>query len=81
MAVLRFFGSTPARVVRVAAGGRLIPIGLRRAAPWRALAAVALVPLAAGVLDLCLIGPLVRLPFDGKALRERCDVGKKRVIA
>jgi hypothetical protein len=36
---------------------------------WRALAAVGLVPLAAGALDVCLFNVLIGQPLSGKAVR------------
>lgn len=72
MAVLRFLGSTPGRVVRGAAGLFLIALGLALGGGWIAIAIVGVVPLAAGVFDFCLLAPLFHLPFAGKALRDRC---------
>lgn len=69
MVVLRFIGSTPGRVLRVVAGLMLIAVGVVAGGWWLALAAVGLVPLAAGLFDVCVLGPLFRLPFGGRAFR------------
>ena len=70
MIVLRFVGSTLGRAVRVAAGLVLIVIGIAAGGWWLVLAAFGLLPLAAGLLDVCVLGPLFRLPFNGRAFRE-----------
>jgi hypothetical protein len=65
-------GSQPGRVLRVAAGSALIGWGLRRGdGRGRAAAAAGVVPLAAGVADVCLLGPLVHGPLRGKAFRQQ----------
>ena len=69
MVVLRFIGSTPGRVVRVVAGSGLIVGGVVAGGWWLALAAVGLLPLTAGLFDVCVLGPLFRLPFGGRAFR------------
>ena len=70
MVVLRFIGSTPGRVVRVVAGSMLISVGVVAGDWWLALAAVGALPLAAGLFDVCVMGPLFRLPFGGRAFRK-----------
>lgn len=74
MFILRFLGSTPGRVVRVIAGLVLIGVGTAAGGGWFALAVVGALPLAAGLLDFCVLGPLFRLPFGGPAFRSHCDV-------
>ncbi len=71
MLVLRFIGSSQGRVVRVLVGGLLIAFGVTGEGKRQALAVVGVVPLAAGALDLCMLGPLFRLPLGGKAFRAR----------
>jgi hypothetical protein len=66
----RFIASPAGRLARVAAGATLITTGLMQGEKGRALAAIGLVPLAAGALDLCLLAPLMGLPFQGEALRR-----------
>ncbi len=69
MVVLRFIGSTPGRVVRVVAGVGLIGVGAVAGGWWLALAVLGLLPLSAGLFDVCVLGPLFRLPFGGRAFR------------
>ena len=69
MIVLRFIGSTPGRAVRVVAGLGLIVVGVAAGGGWLVLTAVGLLPLAAGLFDVCVLGPLFRLPFGGRAFR------------
>ncbi len=70
MAFLEFIGSQTGRVVRVVAGLALIVTGVVLRGPWRALSIFGLLPLAAGVFDFCVFGPLFRLPFLGPRFRE-----------
>ncbi|MBT2381726.1 hypothetical protein J7E90_31665 [Streptomyces sp. ISL-111] len=49
----------------------MIAIGATAGGAWWILAAAGLLPLAAGVFDFCLIGPLMKLPLNGTALRRR----------
>jgi hypothetical protein len=65
-------GSQPGRVLRIVVGAGAITWGLRRGdGRGRAIAAAGAVPLAAGVGDVCLLGPLVHGPLRGKAFREQ----------
>jgi hypothetical protein len=65
-------GSQPGRVLRVVAGSAAIGWGLRRGdGRGKAVAAAGAVPLAAGLGDVCLLGPLVHGPLRGKAFREQ----------
>ena len=65
-------GSQPGRVLRVVAGSAAITWGLRRGdGRGKAVAAAGAVPLAAGLGDVCLLGPLVHGPLRGKAFREQ----------
>lgn len=69
-AFAQFISSGAGRALRIAAGLALITAGLRkRDGAGRALALVGLAPLAAGTLDLCLLGPLFGGPLDGAAIR------------
>jgi len=70
MAILDFLGSQPGRIVRIVAGLALIAAGVLAGGWWLALAAVGLLPLAAGVFDFCVLGPLFRLPFVGPRFRQ-----------
>ena len=71
----RFIASSTGRVVRVAAGAILIAAGLglvQGTGGW-ILAAVGLVPLAAGLFDWCVFAPLFGLPFVGPSLRRAVE--------
>ncbi len=70
MTFLAFIGSQPGRIVRVAVGLALIIGGVLLGGGWLALVAVGLLPLAAGVFDLCILGPLFRLPLVGPKFRD-----------
>lgn len=71
MSILRFIGSRQGRGARVLVGILLITLGISGEGNRKALAIVGLVPLAAGAFDICLLGPLFRLPIGGKAFRAR----------
>ena len=71
MAFLNFMSSSAGRIARVVAGLALVVVGIVAGGGWIALAVVGLIPLAAGAFDVCLIAPLARMPFTGKAFRER----------
>ena len=65
MSFARFMASAAGRTVRIVAGLALITIGLTRVPGvlgW-VLAAVGLAPLIAGTLNVCLIAPLIGVPF------------------
>lgn len=70
MAFLEFLGSQTGRVVRVIAGLALIITGIVLKGRWLALSVFGLLPLAAGVFDFCVFGPLFRLPFVGTRFRK-----------
>lgn len=70
MAILKFIGSQPGRIVRIAAGLVFITTGILAGGRWLALAVVGLLPLVAGVFDLCVLGPLFHLPFLGPKFRQ-----------
>jgi predicted alpha/beta hydrolase len=71
----KFFGfmaSTAGRILRAAAGGVLIGLGLglvKGNGGWVMLAVGAVLVLV-GLLDVCLFAPLFGKPFTGKHLRE-----------
>lgn len=70
--LVRFMVSPAGRALRVAAGLGLLAAGLSRrgSAGGKATAALALVPLAAGALDVCALGPLLGAPLGGDAARR-----------
>lgn len=70
MPVLEFLGSQPGRIVRIVAGGALVVLGVLLGGWWFALSVVGLLPLAAGIFDFCVLGPLFRLPFVGSKFRQ-----------
>jgi hypothetical protein len=71
MTPIDIIGSQPGRVLRGLAGAGLIAAGLRRGdGRGRMVAIAGLVPLTAGVADVCVLGPLVHGPLQGQAFRE-----------
>lgn len=72
-ALVRFLASGIGRLMRIIVGLVLIVLGLfvvGDTAGW-ILAILGLVPLAAGLFDVCLIGPLFGVGFRGRAIRTR----------
>ena len=67
MAFARFMASPLGRAVRVLAGIALIAIGLAMGGTGGIiLAVVGVVPLLAGLLNVCVFAPLLRVPFNGR---------------
>lgn len=68
----QFVASTSGRMLRAAAGIGLIAVGaVFRDTGWgTVMMAVGLVPLAAGVFDVCLLSPLLGGPLSGARIRE-----------
>ena len=71
MAFAQFMNSTLGRILRVVVGIALIGAGLLAIqGPWGiVVAVVGMVPLAAGVLDFCLLAPILSVPWSGKKIR------------
>jgi len=70
MSLIDVIGSQPGRVLRIGAGASLIAVALRRRnRTGAALGLAGLVPLTAGVADVCVLGPLVHGPLNGAAFR------------
>jgi hypothetical protein len=67
---VKFMSSTAGRVTRVAAGLVLIVVGGLIGGTGWILAIVGLVPLLAGVFDVCLFAPLFKAPFAGRKVRS-----------
>lgn len=69
---VRFMVSPAGRAARVGAGLGLLAWGLSRrdTTAGKTTAALALVPLAAGTFDVCVLGPLLGAPLDGAAARR-----------
>jgi hypothetical protein len=62
--------STPAgRLIRIAAGIAMIAVGIALGGAWWILAVAGLLPLLAGVANVCLIAPLLGAPFRGADTR------------
>lgn len=59
------------RSIRIVTGVALIAFGLLRVKGVRggAIAALGLVPLLAGSFDVCVLAPLLRVPFKGSDVR------------
>ncbi len=69
MSFARFMAGPVGRGVRVVAGLALIIVGLvLGSAGGYVLAAVGLVALLAGALNVCVLGPVLKAPFSGKAV-------------
>ena len=66
------FMQTPAgRVTRIAGGAALIGAGLTGVGGLGGIvmAALGLIPLAAGLFDFCVLAPFFRIPFSGAKIR------------
>lgn len=73
--VFEFMASSAGRLVRIVAGLILIVIGIllvEQIWGW-ILIIVGLVPLLAGVFDVCVFAPLFGLPFVGARLRSALE--------
>ncbi len=75
MGFARFMATGIGRSIRIAAVSALIAFGLLRVRGGRGalLALVGLVPLLAGTFDVCVLAPLLRVPFKGSAVRVPAD--------
>lgn len=68
MSFARFMAGPIGRGARALVGIVLIVVGLSAGGTGGTiLAIVGLLPLAAGVLNVCVIAPLLKAPFSGKA--------------
>jgi uncharacterized membrane protein len=72
MGFVKFMSSTAGRWTRGIAGGALIALGLvvGGGAGW-VLVALGAVFVAVGLFDVCLVAPLFKKPFSGKAVRAK----------
>ena len=72
MGFVQFMAGGAGRALRIVAGIVLILIGLlvMDGAAGYIVAAIGLVPLAAGIFDFCLLAPLLGHPFSGPAIRR-----------
>ena len=66
-----FMASTTGRIVRIVAGIALVAWGLIGLSGTTGIivAVVGLVPLLAGIFDVCVFAPLFRNPFKGPEIR------------
>lgn len=71
-ALFDFLASSAGRLTRAAAGIILILFGLLvvESTAGLIIALIGIVPLAAGLFDVCVFAPLAGLPFSGEALRR-----------
>jgi hypothetical protein len=69
---VKFMASTTGRITRIIAGAALIAWGLLglSGTAGTILALVGLVPLLAGLFDVCVFAPLFRNPFRGVEIRQ-----------
>ncbi len=75
MKFVGFMRGAAGRALRIVAGLVLILVGLLvvKGIAGSVMAAVGVVPLAAGVFNFCLFGPLFGVGFFGKAPNLRAD--------
>jgi hypothetical protein len=65
MKLIDWMGSSAGRATRIIAGVVLIVIGLVAGGGWITLSIVGIVPLVAGMANVCLLAPLFRRPLKG----------------
>lgn len=70
MGFSKFMSSGTGRAARIIAGIAFVIVGVSLSGGWWALAVVGLVPLFAGIFDVCLLAPLFGQPMSGKAVRQ-----------
>jgi len=58
MELVHVMGTAGGRAGRIAAGAALLAAGAAMGGTWWVLAAVGLVPIAAGAFNFCLLGPV-----------------------
>ena len=72
MGFAKFMASPYGRVIRIVAGVALIAAGFYVQGTWGVvLGVVGVVPLLAGIVDVCLFAPLFGAPFSGSKLRTQ----------
>lgn len=69
---VKFMASTTGRITRIVAGAALIAWGLLGLTGTTGIvvAVIGLVPLVAGLVDVCVFAPLFRNPFKGSEIRQ-----------
>lgn len=70
MSFVGFMSSGAGRIARIVAGLALIVVGALIGGWGFAISVVGLVPLLAGLFDVCLFGPVLRAPFRGRDVRQ-----------
>jgi hypothetical protein len=72
-AFARLMASPGGRAIRIVAGVALVAWGWSHHASVTGLVVmvVGLAPLLAGVFNVCLIAPVIRVPFSGRSAQER----------
>jgi hypothetical protein len=65
MKFAQFMSSATGRLLRIVAGIALIVIGLIAGGGWVTLSVIGLVPLIAGLANVCLLAPLFGQPLKG----------------
>jgi hypothetical protein len=70
--IAQFLASAAGRITRIVAGLALIALGiaLRDSGAGVALMILGVVPIAAGLFDICLLSPLLGGPLSGAAIRS-----------
>ncbi|MCC6613523.1 MAG: DUF2892 domain-containing protein [Anaerolineae bacterium] len=73
MGFAKFMAGTAGRLIRIIAGIVLILVGLLvvKDTGGIILAIVGVLPILAGVLNVCLIAPIIGAPFSGKEAASR----------
>lgn len=73
MAFVKFMTSTTGRAARVIVGLIILSVGLLgvQGTIGTVMAAVALVPIAGGLLDFCVAGVMLGYPFKGADARKQ----------
>lgn len=69
---IKFMASKTGRITRIVAGAALIVWGLLGLTGTTGIivAVIGLVPLLAGLIDVCVFAPLFKNPFKGSEIRE-----------
>jgi hypothetical protein len=69
--VFKFLASGTGRIVRIVVGAVLVILGFFINPTWLGiiLVVIGLVPLLAGIFDVCVFAPLFKLPFSAKKIR------------
>ena len=66
MEFVKIMSSGGGRLTRVVAGVVLIGVGISLGGGWLVLSVIGLIPLFAGIADVCLLAPLMGQPFKGR---------------